>query len=98
MFLAFNLAYLAYLAYLATATQMKLKRTIRYHHLTRDFVDEASYPPTQEYILYSHKVCQLPRSTCSTTTTVGQPATQDYILYSHKVSPLPMITSSTHTR
>ncbi len=61
VFLACNLAYLAYLAYLATATQMKLKRTIRYHHLTRDFVDEASYPPTQEYILYSHnKVGQLP--------------------------------------
>jgi hypothetical protein len=33
---------------------MKLKRTIRYHHLTRDLVDEAGYPPTQEYILYSH--------------------------------------------
>ena len=33
---------------------MKLKRTIRYHHLTRDLVDETSYPPTQEYILYSH--------------------------------------------
>jgi hypothetical protein len=33
---------------------MKLKRCIRYHHLSRDFVDEAGYPPTQEYILYSH--------------------------------------------
>ena len=37
---------------------MKLKRTIRYHHLTRDLVDETSYPPTQEYILYSHNKVQ----------------------------------------
>ena len=25
----------------------------RYQHLTRDFVDEKDYPPTQEYFLYS---------------------------------------------
>merc|ERR1719397_2488603 len=34
-------------------TRMKLKRVIRYHHLTRDFVDEKYYPPTQEYFLYA---------------------------------------------
>ena len=34
---------------------MKLKRVIRYQHLTRDFVDEADYPPTQEYFLFSDK-------------------------------------------
>ena len=49
---------------------MKLKRTIRYHHLTRDLVDENSYPPTQEYILYSHNKVRPailpPRSTYST--------------------------------
>ena len=33
--------------------KMKLKRVLRYHHLTRDFVDEKDYPPTQEYFLYS---------------------------------------------
>jgi len=35
------------------AAKMKMKRVIRYHHLTRDFVDEKGYPPTQEYFLYS---------------------------------------------
>jgi len=35
------------------AAMMKMKRVIRYHHLTRDFVDEKGYPPTQEYFLYS---------------------------------------------
>ena len=35
--------------------KMKLKRVIRYQHLTRDFVDECDYPPTQEYFLYSDK-------------------------------------------
>ena len=35
--------------------RMKLKRIIRYHHLTRDQVDEDDYPPTQEYFLYSDK-------------------------------------------
>ena len=34
-------------------TKMKLKRVMRYHHLTRDFVDEKDYPPTQEYFLYA---------------------------------------------
>ena len=34
-------------------TSMKLKRVMRYHHLTRDFVDETDYPPTQEYFLYA---------------------------------------------
>ena len=33
--------------------KMKLKRVLRYHHLTRDYVDEKDYPPTQEYFLYS---------------------------------------------
>jgi len=33
--------------------RMKMKRVIRYHHLTRDYVDEKDYPPTQEYFLYS---------------------------------------------
>ena len=33
--------------------KMKLKRVLRYHHLTRDHVDEKDYPPTQEYFLYS---------------------------------------------
>ena len=33
--------------------KIKLKRVLRYHHLTRDFVDEKDYPPTQEYFLYS---------------------------------------------
>ena len=33
--------------------KMKLKRVMRYQHLTRDFVDEKDYPPTQEYFLYS---------------------------------------------
>lgn len=36
--------------------KMKLKRVIRYHHLSRDHVDEKDYPPTQEYFLYAcHK-------------------------------------------
>eukprot|EP00091_Calanus_sinicus_P011982 TRINITY_DN2700_c0_g2_i2.p1 TRINITY_DN2700_c0_g2~~TRINITY_DN2700_c0_g2_i2.p1 ORF type:complete len:229 (+),score=58.37 TRINITY_DN2700_c0_g2_i2:960-1646(+) len=35
------------------AARMKMKRVIRYHHLTRDYVDEKGYPPTQEYFLYS---------------------------------------------
>lgn len=35
--------------------RMKLKRIIRYHHLTRDHVDEDDYPPTQEYFLYSDR-------------------------------------------
>merc|ERR1712106_279888 len=35
------------------AARMKIKRVIRDHHLTRDFVDEKGYPPTQEYFLYS---------------------------------------------
>ena len=26
---------------------------VRYHHLTRDYVDEKDYSPTQEYFLYS---------------------------------------------
>ena len=38
--------------------KMKLKRVIRYQHLTRDFVDEADYPPTQEYFLYSDKTVE----------------------------------------
>jgi len=33
--------------------KMKMKRVIRYHHLTRDYVDEKEHPPTQEYFLYS---------------------------------------------
>lgn len=33
--------------------KMKLKRVMRYQHLSRDFVDEADYPPTQEYFLYA---------------------------------------------
>ena len=37
----------------AVRAKMKLKRVLRYHHLTRDFVDEKDYPPTQEYFLYS---------------------------------------------
>ena len=39
--------------------KMKLKRVIRYQHLTRDFVDEADYPPTQEYFLYSDKTVEI---------------------------------------
>merc|ERR1719438_158357 len=35
--------------------RMKLKRVIRFNHLSRDFVDEDDYPPTQEYFLYSDK-------------------------------------------
>jgi hypothetical protein len=33
---------------------MKLRRTIRFHHLTRNAVDEKSYPANQQYILYTH--------------------------------------------
>jgi len=33
--------------------KMKIKRVIRFQHLTRDFVDEKDYSPTQEYFLYS---------------------------------------------
>ncbi|XP_023326537.1 uncharacterized protein LOC111699967 [Eurytemora carolleeae] len=36
-------------------TKLKMKRIIRYHHLTRDIVDEKDYPPSQEYFLYSDK-------------------------------------------
>jgi len=35
---------------------MKLKRIIRYHHLTRNSVDEETYPPNQQYILYTHRI------------------------------------------
>ena len=42
----------------AVTVKMKLKRVIRYQHLTRDFVDEADYPPTQEYFLYSDKTVE----------------------------------------
>ena len=35
------------------AAKIKLKRVIRYQHLTRDHVDDKDYPPTQEYFLYS---------------------------------------------
>ena len=40
--------------------RMKLKRVIRFNHLTRDFVDEDDYPPTQEYFLYSDKTVSKP--------------------------------------
>ena len=40
--------------------RMKLKRVIRFNHLTRDFVDEDDYPPTQEYFLYSDKTVSTP--------------------------------------
>ena len=39
--------------------RMKLKRVIRFNHLTRDFVDEDDYPPTQEYFLYSDKTVSI---------------------------------------
>jgi hypothetical protein len=35
---------------------MKLKRIIRYHHLARNSVDEETYPPNQQYILYTHRI------------------------------------------
>ena len=34
-------------------TRVKLKRVMRYQHLSRDFVDEKDYPPSQEYFLYA---------------------------------------------
>ena len=37
----------------ALRAKMKLKRVMRFQHLSRDFVDEADYPPTQEYFLYA---------------------------------------------
>jgi len=39
--------------------RMKLKRVIRFNHLSRDFVDEDDYPPTQEYFLYSDKTVSI---------------------------------------
>ena len=36
-------------------TRMKLKRVMRYQHLSRDFVDEKDYPPAQEYFLYANE-------------------------------------------
>ena len=39
--------------------KMKLKRVIRYQHLTQNFVDEEDYPPTQEYFLYSDKTVEI---------------------------------------
>ena len=36
-------------------TKMKLKRVMRYQHLSRDFVDEKDYPPSQEYFLYANE-------------------------------------------
>ena len=44
--------------------KMKLKRVLRYHHLTRDFVDEKDYPPTQEYFLYADQKVVLPVIKC----------------------------------
>eukprot|EP00092_Neocalanus_flemingeri_P013687 GFUD01014760.1.p1 GENE.GFUD01014760.1~~GFUD01014760.1.p1 ORF type:complete len:1163 (-),score=280.67 GFUD01014760.1:114-3602(-) len=37
----------------AVETRVKLKRVMRYQHLSRDFVDEKDYPPSQEYFLYA---------------------------------------------
>ena len=34
-------------------TVAKVKRVLRYHHLTRCRVDDKDYPPNQEYFLYS---------------------------------------------
>ena len=34
-------------------TVAKVKRVLRYHHLTRCEVDDKDYPPNQEYFLYS---------------------------------------------
>ena len=36
-------------------TKVKLKRVMRYQHLSRDFVDEKDYPPSQEYFLYANE-------------------------------------------
>ena len=34
-------------------TRMKLKRIMRYQHLSREFVDRDDYPQNQEYFLYT---------------------------------------------
>lgn len=34
------------------SARMKLKRVLRFQHLSRDFVDELDYPSSQEYMLY----------------------------------------------
>ena len=36
-------------------TRIKLKRVMRYQHLSRNFVDEKDYPPSQEYFLYANE-------------------------------------------
>ena len=35
-------------------TKIKLKRVMKYQHLSRDFVEEKDYPPSQEYFLYAN--------------------------------------------
>ena len=40
-------------------TRIKLKRVMRYQHLSRDFVDEKDYLPSQEYAnekVWAHKI------------------------------------------